>query len=174
MCKGTKLNNARQKTKHIYLCPRRFPCFLRPPLSQERGRMNNYFFIPKIRDLHYSLIPPRSSPSIFSVTFACRANWFLILVQRLATACDDFTTTPGIRYSPTATLPFFSANGPLPGLIVAPLESFGRYRLSRLRSLRSLHQRLWIFAAFLLWQATKSSVAALAKMAFLNSLRWRF
>ena len=74
VCKGTKLNNVRQKTKHIYLCPRRFPCFLRPPLSQERGRMNNYFFIPKIRDLHYSLIPPCSSPSIFSVTFACRAN----------------------------------------------------------------------------------------------------
>ena len=27
----------------------------------------------------------------------------------------------------------------------------------RFRSLRSLHQRLWIFALFLLWQATKSS-----------------
>ena len=112
-------------------------CVLRS-LRKEEG-WTIIFFIPKIRDLHYSLIPPCSSPSIFSVTFACRANWFLILVQRLATACDDFTTTPGIRYSPTATLPFISANGPLPGLIVAPLESFGRYRLSRLRSLRSLH-----------------------------------
>lgn len=27
VCKGTKLNNVRQKTKHIYLSPRRFPCF---------------------------------------------------------------------------------------------------------------------------------------------------
>ena len=27
VCKGTKLNNVSQKTKHIYLCPRRFPCF---------------------------------------------------------------------------------------------------------------------------------------------------
>ena len=33
-----------------------------------------HLLIPKIRDLHYSLIPPCSSPSIFSVTFACRAN----------------------------------------------------------------------------------------------------
>ena len=30
-------------------------------------------------------------------------------------------------------------------------------KIRRLRSLRSLHQRLWIFALFLLWQATKSS-----------------
>ena len=37
--------------------PPSFSLFLRPPLSQERGRMNNYFLIPKIRDLHYSLIP---------------------------------------------------------------------------------------------------------------------
>lgn len=27
VCKGTKLNNVCQKTKHIYLSPRRFPCF---------------------------------------------------------------------------------------------------------------------------------------------------
>ena len=163
--------SAKKQSTFIY-APVVFLVFASSALS-ERGRLNNYFFIPKIRDLHYSLIPPCSSPSIFSVTFACRANCFLILVQRLATACDDFTTTPGIRYSPTATLPFFSANGPLPGLIVAPLESFGRYRLSRLRSLRSLHQRLWIFAAFLLWQATKSSAAALAKMALLKIGRGR-
>ena len=142
--------------------PPSFSLFFASSALSGKRKDEQLFFIPKIRDLHYSLIPPCSSPSIFSVTFACRANWFLILVQRLATACDDFTTTPGIRYSPTATLPFFSANGPLPGLIVAPLESFGRYRLSRLRSLRSLHQRLWIFAAFLLWQATKSSAATLA------------
>ena len=46
---------------------------------------------------------------------------------------------------------------------VRPLR--GRfYHLSwdrRLRCLRQLNQRLWIFAAFLLWQATKSSAATL-------------
>ena len=33
----------------------------------------------------------------------------------------------------------------------------------RLRCLRQLNQRLWIFAAFLLWQATKSSAATLSR-----------
>ena len=32
----------------------------------------------------------------------------------------------------------------------------------RLRSLRLLNQRLWMFALFLLWQATKSSARTLA------------
>ena len=53
VCKGTKLNNVCQKTKHIYLSPRRFPCFC--ALSVQSP-------------------PPCSSPSIFSITFACRAN----------------------------------------------------------------------------------------------------
>lgn len=98
VCKGTKLNNVRQKTKHIYLSPRRFPCFRALSVLRKEERINNYLILKNYlqKDLNFSIY-------IYIFACCCLVCCFLAMLRQA-----NFTTRQKLSL---LVLPFYIRQG---------------------------------------------------------------